>query len=737
METTRRSFLRAVAVAGGGMLLSLYQEQKAAARQPGRGGPPLSPNAFIEIRPDGSVIIMSRSPEIGQGIKTTLPMLIAEELDVEWKSVRVEQADLDAKYGIQFTGGSFATPMSWDPMRRVGAAARSMLISAAASVWAVPPAECSTTPGHVVHDATKRVLGYGELASRAAALPLPDLAALKLKDSKDYRIIGHATRGVDAHAIVTGKQVFGIDVNLPGMLYAVYEKCPVFGGTVLSSNVESVSKLPGVRHAFKVDAAAVPGNVLPGDPGLEPGVAIVADTWWAAQSARKKLKVTWNEGRWATQSSAAFERAAIEHAKQAPEKTVRNDGDAAATLVSASKVIEGAYAYPFIAHAPLEPQNCTAHYKDGKIEIWSNSQIPGSGRAMVAKQLGLPETNVTVHVERAGGGFGRRLTNDYMVEAAVIAKAVGVPVKLLWSREDDFAHDYYRPGGFQFLKAGLDAGGKLIAWKNHFVTYGEGGRYAPSAGMGAEFPVHFVPNFDLGTTAMPLGIRTGALRAPGSNAYAFVIQSFIDELAHAAGKDPVEFRISLLESPQSGPAPAGGFGPPFNPARMLAVLKRVADISGWGKTKPAKGVGAGVAFYYSHMGYFAEVAHVSVSPDKQVKVEQVWVSGDIGSKIINPGAAENLVQGAIIDGLSELMSQEITLEKGRVVQTNYHMHGMVNMRQAPPHIHVDFLLTDNSPTGLGEPALPPILPAVCNAIFAATGQRIRSLPLVKHGYSWG
>jgi isoquinoline 1-oxidoreductase subunit beta len=738
----RRSFLKVSAAGAGGVLIGLYLQPKAAAQ--GRGGPPVpppDPHNYIKIAADGTVTIVAKNPEVGQGIKTMLPMLIADELDADWKSVKIEQADFDdTKYAGQIAGGSTATPTNWLPMRQAGAAGRAMLITAAAQTWSVPESECTTASGRVYHKASNRSLGYGELAAKMAALPMPALNTLKLKDPADFKIIGVSQTQRELANIVTGKPIFGIDVVVPGMLYAVFEKCGVFGGKVVSSNIDEIKKLPGVKNAFVVTRPDITDAVLPGDPGLENGIAILAETWWHAQSARKKLQVNWDEGPRASGSSAAFAQRAQELNKQAPQRTIRKDGDPDAAMSGSAKVVEAAYSYPFIAHAPLEPQNCTAHFKDGKCEIWTNSQIPGSGRRLAAQALGIPETDVTLHMVRGGGGFGRRLTNDYVAEAAYISKEAGVPVKLLWSREDDMAHDYYRPGGFQFLKAGLDAQGKIVAWHNHFISYGDGDRFVSAGAMGpTEFPQRFIPNYHLQASVQPLGIRTGSLRAPSSNAFGFVIQSFIDELAHSAGKDPVEFRLALLDSqtsPEQGVDDRGR--PGLNAGRMKGVVQLVAEKSGWGKRTLPKGTAMGVAFHYSHLGYFAEVAEVSVDAANKVKINKIWVAADVGSQIINPSAAENIIQGGIIDGLSELMDQEITVEKGRVVETNYHQHKMVRLTQAPPEIEVHYLKTNNTPTGLGEPAMPPVLPAVANAIFTATGKRVRSLPIAKSEFkfSW-
>ncbi len=725
-DPSRRAFLTAGAAIGGGLLLELTLPASAVAAVAGLTPTPGAElNAYIRIAPDGLVTIVSKNPEIGQGIKTMLPMLIAEELDVDWKDVRTMQADNDpARYGRQFAGGSRATPLHWDPLRRVGAAGRQMLVSAAADTWGVPLAECRTAAGSVRHEASGRVLGYGALAAKAATLPVPDLKSVVLKDPRDFRIIGRSQRGVDSPLVVAGEPLFGIDVQVPGMRHAVFVKSPVFGGSVATANLDAIKALPGISHAFVVSG----GELF---DGLTSGVAIVADSWWTAHKARAKLEVRWNDGPTAAQDSKEFARQAAVLAQQAPALTIYTEGDVQAGLASAARVVEASYSYPFIAHATLEPQNCTASVRDGKAELWAPTQNPDSGAKIVAKLLGLAEPDVTVHLTRCGGGFGRRLMNDYMAEAAWISKQVGSPVKLLWDRADDLRHDFYRPAGFHFFKAGLDRAGKLVAFRDHFVSFGKNGKFASSAGLGAtEFPARFVPHLELGASLMPLDAPTGPLRAPGSNALAFAFQSFIDELAHAAGRDPVQFRLDLLGAPRrlaNPPGPAGAT-PDFDTGRMRAVLEAVAERSGWGKRPLPKGSGLGVAFYFSHLGYFAEVVQASVDARGKVRVDKVWVAGDVGSQIINPTGAENQVQGAALDGISAALAQVITIDRGRVTQRNFDDYPLMRIDAAPP-VDVHFVLTDNPPTGLGEPALPPVVPALCNAIHAATGQRIRHLPI--------
>ncbi len=730
----RRSFLQATVLAGGGFMLGLYPKAAALAQ-----GPPqavLVPNDFIRIAADGIVTLTSRNTEIGQNIYNTLPMLIAEELDVDWKDVRVVRPDAHPRYGNQFTGGSSGTPGNWVPMRQMGAAGRQMLIAAAAITWGVVESECTTASGRVMHKASNRSASYGELAMKAAALPAPDFSKLKLKDPKDYKIIGTSTVSTEIKDIVTGKPIFGIDVKMPGMLYAVMQRTPVLGGKAVSANLDAIKALKGVKHAFIIEGRPLRSdypNYLFEDPGFESGVAIVADSWWAAQSAREKLEVKWEAGKWGTQDSAENAKKAVELSKQTPMRTLRKDGDVDPVFSRTDiKAVESQYHIPFIAHGTMEPQNCTAHFKDGKLEIWSTSQIPQPGRAATAQLLKLNENDVTVHMVRGGGGFGRRAYNDIMLDAAWISKQINAPVKLLWSREDDIQHDYYRCGGFQFMKAAVDKDGKLVAWHDHFVAYGEGNNFAHDGGFQpGEFPARFVPNYRVQSSVMGLGLKTGALRAPYSNSTAWVIQSFIDELANAAGKDPVQFRLDLLTGT---PLPLGQRERGLDASRMIGVINLVAEKSGWGKRKLPKGTAQGVAFHFSHSGYFAEVAEVTVNANKKIKVNKVWVAADVGSHIINPSSAETQVQGAVIDGLSEMM-QEITLKNGAVVQSNYHQHPWLKMSQAP-QIEVHFLKSNNSPTGLGEPALPPILPAVCNAIFTATGERIRTLPITKQGFSF-
>jgi len=739
----RRSFLRTSAIAGSGLVLGMYfnvadSASKHVAKPDSlANSTEFKPNAFIRIATNGSVTLISKQPEIGQGIKTALPMVIAEELEVKWQDVRIIQGDLDPIYGSQSAGGSRSTPTNYEEFHRLGATARSMLIAAAAEIWQIPVAGLYAQDSAVHDPASGRQLGYGELAEKAAALPVPAADTVKLKDPKDYKLLGTRIGGVDNPAIVTGKPLFGIDVKLPNMLYAVYQKSPAFGGKVISANLDKVKSLPGVKFAFVVEG----GTSL---KGLLPGVAIVADSTWAAFSARKQLEVEWDAGRIPEVSWAGFAAKAKELSTQAGTETLRNDGDAKAVLQQTAKTVAAAYSYPFISHASIEPQNCTAWYKDGSIEIWAPTQNPEAGQKIVTETLGIPKDKIILHITRSGGGFGRRLIPDYIAEAVAIAKQVPVPVKLTWSREDDLQHDQFRAGGFHFLNGGLNEQGKLTAWHNHFITFAHNvlkdGKPTLELGSGAnlsgdEFPGRWVENCLLEQTPLECNIPMGPWRAPRSNVLAWVFHSFIDELAHAAGRDPLEFRLEILGDKGFIPG-TGQQGIPYDVNRMKHVLQYVAEKAEWGKKTWPRGQGQGIAFHFSHLGYIAQVAEVTVSKDGKLKVDRVVVATDIGAQIINLSGAENQVQGSVVDGLGALMFQQLNIEQGRIVQSNFHDYPMIRINDAPTQVDVHFLKTNNSVTGLGEPALPPLAPAVCNAIFAATGVRVRQLPLLQTDLSW-
>ncbi len=724
-QLSRREFLRLGGAGAGGLMLAFALRTNGARAADAAPGAAFAPNAFIRIGNDGAVLIYSKGPEIGQGIKTAFPMIIAEELDADWTRVQIEQAPVKPElYGPQGAGGSRSIPNNWDQLRRAGAVARRMLLIAAAQQWSVPLEDCTTRAGVVLHEASRRKATYGELADRAAAVPVPDANSIPLKKREDYRILGKPVGGVDNERIVTGQPLFGIDQQLPGLLYAVYEKSPAHGGAVLEANLEQVRLLPGVRDAF------VTSGEHRGD--APPGVVIVANSTWAAFSAKRRLKVRWDSSAASSDSwNGAQQQAKSLAAAGLGAQTVFSNGDVEAAFATANHTVQAFYTCPFVSHAPLEPQNTTAWMHDGGIEIWTPSQMADRGRATVATMLGLPLDKVVVHQTRVGGGFGRRLMIDDMAEAALIALKVQGPVKLLWTREDDMTHDYYRVGAFHALKGGLDAHGKLSAWQDHLVTFSADGQKPVAGGAmsGTEFPAPLLPNVHLSQSMLPLGTRCGPWRAPGSNTTAFALQSFLHELAVAAKRDHVEFLLEILGEPR-WLAPQDDRA--LNTARAAAVIRLAAEKAGWGRPLP-DGRALGLAFYFSHAGHFAEIAEISVTAAKKLTVHKVTVAADIGP-VLNPSTAMSQCQGAVIDGLSTMLALEITMEQGRVAQQNFGDYPLLRMPHAPP-VEVYFIESDFSPTGVGEPALPPLAPAVCNAIYAATAHRVRTLPLSREGFS--
>ncbi|MCZ6659548.1 MAG: molybdopterin-dependent oxidoreductase [Gammaproteobacteria bacterium] len=722
----RRAFLKLTGYAGGGLMLGITvgcspEEPSSAQSQPARADA-FAPNAYVQITEEG-ITIYAPSPEIGQGVKTSFPMIVAEELDAAWEDVTVIQADIDAeRYGRQAAGGSAGIPRAWMPLRQAGAVARHMLVAAAAARWEVDATELETLDSTVIHAATGRTLSYLELAREAADLPVPDVDDVTLKDRSQFRLLGKRIGGVDNTPLVTGAPLFGIDTRLPQLLYATYVKCPARGGEVESANIDAVKQLPGVVDAFVLEGNGNSRELLP-------GVAIVAVDTWSAFKARATLEVVWDESRAAKDSTSSTRARALELARTEGDDEIVDDGDVEDALAE-GKQVSGFYEYAFVSHAQLEPQNTTAWWHDGIMELWAPTQSPQRAQSMVADLIDLDEDEVTVHQMRAGGGFGRRAINDVVAEAVVIAKRFDRPVKLTWKREDDMNFDFFRAGGFHALTGAVDADGRISAWRNHFISFTHGGGRPVIGGSirSSIDPGPFVDNYRITQTLMPWQTPCGPWRAPGSNVIAFVHQCFLHELSTAAGRDHLEFLLDLMGEPRwldEGNARA------LNTGRATAVIKLAAEKAGWGRALP-DGRGLGLAFYFSHAAHIAEVAEVSVDADKRVTVERVTVGVDVGP-IINLSGAENQVQGSVIDGLSTMLDQAVTFEQGRAQQTNFHQYSLLRMPRAPD-VDAHFIISEFPPTGLGEPALPPLAPAVANAIFDATGERVRRLPISHAGW---
>ncbi len=724
VQASRRDFLKASLLAGGGIALGLVVADEGAEAATPAASEVFS--AFVSVDRKGAVTIVAKNPEIGQGMKTSLAMIIADELDCEWSQVTVRQADVSlAIYGPQQAGGSAGTPNNWLPMRRTGAAARDMLVRAAAARWKVPAAEVTTAKGRLIHASTRRSLGYGAVASAAAMLPPPDLATVPLKTPEQFAIIGKRLMGVDSPRIVRGEPIYGIDTRLPGMLYAAFEAAPAHGAVLRGADLADAKAADGVVHVIRIAGKG-------GPEALVDGVAIVATNWWLADAARAKLKLDWDVSACAGHSSTVYAAKAAEHFATGKGADLRRDGDPDKGLAQAAKRVAATYDYPFLSHAPMEPQNCTAQFKDGHLEIWAPSQTPQGGANLVEKTLGVKLADQTMHLTRMGGGFGRRLDNDYVVQACAIAMAIpGTPVQLLWNRTDDLRRDFYRPGGWHRFEAGLDDKGRLVAMTDHFVTFGDGKTPSRFAALApTHTPAGIVPDLAYTQTVLATPIPMGAMRAPTSNALCFVFQGFMDEVAKAGGRELPDLLLELYAKDQVFGAlgAADVATQAFDTSRARGVIRKAVAMSDWANKPTEPGRGKGFAFYFCHRGYFAEVVDVTVT-NRTASVNKVWVAGDIGRQIINPMSAENQVRGSIIDGLSQaLAGQEITFVDGAVQQSNFNDYRFGRMNMAP-QIEIAWVLTDKPPGGLGEPALPPVIPALANAIHAATGQRLRSLPL--------
>jgi isoquinoline 1-oxidoreductase beta subunit len=737
-NVTRRTFLKTSAATGASLLLPFYLS--GTSLKPRNSDPSatasFSPNAWLELDSNSGIKIWCGKSEMGQGVRTALPMIVAEELCCDWRRVQVVQADLDPKYGEQLTGGSGSVRTSYENLRKAGAAAREMLVSAAAIEWNVPHSECRTENGSVLHASTSRHFAYSQLFGAAARLQPP--ADPALKNPSSFQIVGKPTPRTDTPQKINGTARFGIDTRVPGMLIASVERCPVYGGTVRTSNAEKVRRMPGVRAVLEVKPFHLThqfGETSgPGSRNYScAGVAVLADSNWAAMQARKSLIVDWDEGNSAQESSVGL-REKMLNLISAPATTIRSDGDFDKAHAAAAKKIEAVYELPFLAHATMEPPNCTAHFHDGECELWAPTQVPGAAAESVAKALGIRREKIKLHVTFIGGGFGRRLIQDYAVEAALLSRDAGAPVQVVWTREDDIRHDFYRPAACHVFRAGLDARGNLIAWSHRasspsIETFYNGTGISPQAAAqvdSLDFPAPFIPNFRLEFAVAESGMPLGYWRSVDSSGNQFALSCFFDEAAHAAGRDPVEFLLSTL-----GPARKMDLGQnrgTLDIVRRRRVIELAAEKSGWGKSLSG-GTARGIGICFGWGSYVAQIVEVSCdSSNGSIRIHRVTCAIDCGIAI-NPLGVQAQMEGAINFGLAAALKSAITVNRGRVEQSNFHDYEVLRMSDAPAALDVHIVPSTESPGGCGEPGVPPIAAALGNAIFAATGKRIRRLPI--------
>ena len=725
MAISRREFAVRGAVAGVGLVigvrlsgpLALAQEDAKAPKKP----EPNPFDAWIHVNPDGHISLVVAKSEMGQGIKTGLAMILAEEAEVDLNSVSVVQAETRPDiYPHLGTGGSGSTMESFMPLRRAGATVRELMIAAAAERWKVPSAECVAKKGSVLHAKSSRQAGYGELVTVAARLPRPDPQKVLLKSPAKFEVIGHATPRVDIPSKVNGSAQFGLDVRVPDMLFAMVARCPTFGGKTASFDAAKAKAIAGVRDVFEIPA-------LGADKFTAGGVVVVADSTWSAMKGRDALQITWDRGAAVSESSDGM-REALRTAAAKPGKQVRNDGDVETALrLPGAKYVEALYEMPLLAHATMEPMNITVHVRGADAEVWAPTQSPDWVQGTVAQVLGIEPPKVVVHTTYMGGGFGRRYMADFPAEAAQIAKVVGKPVQLVWTREDDMTHDFYRPATCHRMQGAIGNNGRPVAWFHTLASTSIRGYWDPKADPsnqevgGAEQMPYAIPNVRLEFNGVTSAVPRAWWRSVENSFNGFVVESFIDELAAAAEKDPVQFRKELLVKPANWKPKNED---DVDPARLRGVLELAAEKSGWGKPMP-KGRGRGIAAFCSFGSYFAEVAEVTVS-GTDFKIDRMVAAVDCG-QIVNPESVHSQTEGAIIYGLSAALKNEITIKNGAVEQTNFDGYDPIRISEAPP-IEVHLIDSREDPGGMGEPGLPPAAPAVANAIFAATGQRLRRMP---------